>query len=86
MLDTVENLTDGLLNSLCPPLKGVIQNYSDSMCDGGSFAVLGLCATLNGLGVGNLGLGIGGSSQGGSSQGGPGQGGSGLRGLGLGLF
>lgn len=64
----MENITDGLLNSLCPSLKGVIQNYSDSMCDGGSFELLGLCASLGGLG--DLGLGLGGSGHGGSGLGG----------------
>jgi hypothetical protein len=47
ILDAVENLTDGLLNSLCPLLKGVIQLFSDSMCEGGSFELLGLCLKLD---------------------------------------
>jgi len=54
VLDTIENLTDGLLNSLCPMLKGVISNYSNSMCEGGSFELLGLCTNLGDLGLGSL--------------------------------
>jgi hypothetical protein len=53
VLDVLENFTDGLLNALRPSLKGIIQDYSQSMCSG-SFQDLGLCLDPDSLGLDSL--------------------------------